>query len=206
MSILPIVITGDPVLHQRAQEIDVIDSSVADLAHDMIDTMVVAPGVGLAAPQVGVGQRLFVWRFSGQSAFDDLYGSTLGLRTPCAPSSGVVVNPQLEYKWDANAGLPAQLDEDRECEGCLSIPGYQYPLRRAGNVVLTGLSLRGQRIEIEAWGWLARIFQHEYDHLAGTLYVDRLDQPWKSASRQAIESEGWGRPGFQWTSKPRLLK
>lgn len=201
MTIMEIHITGDPVLHRRAEDVDAFDSSLADLAHDMVDTMAAAPGVGLAAPQVGVGLRLFVWRYAGAARFDGRYLGSDGvdLHEDGTGRHGVVVNPELLV-----SPVPVRPpDETCESEGCLSVPGHQFPLVRAEHAVLTGLDLAGAPLRIEAWGWLARIFQHEYDHLDGTLYVDRLGEPWASSAREAIASHGWGVPSRTWTPEER---
>lgn len=207
MSILPICITGEPVLHRVADPVDSFDSELSDLVADMIETMHAAPGVGLAAPQVGVGSQIFVWRYAGGGAFDSRYRDVLQLDEGPARGfntalSGVVVNPTLGLVWDtegAGAILPAQPDMVRESEGCLSVPGYGYPLRRALGAVLRGYDVSGAPIEVAARGWLARIFQHEYDHLRGTLYVDRLAQPYSDEAQQVIRERGWGTSGYTWT-------
>ena len=179
MAVLPIRITGDPVLHARALAVSEIDESILTLVSDMFETMQAAPGVGLAAPQVGIGLRIFVWHW----AEDD---STL--------HEGVAINPEL---WITPTELgPA--DEDEESEGCLSLPGERFALRRAEGAVLRATDLIGQRYEIEAHGWLARIFQHEYDHLNGVLYADRLDHAHAKSVAKAIKRESWGVPGKSW--------
>ena len=211
MSILPICITGEPVLHRAAAPVESFDSELHDLVADMIETMHAAPGVGLAAPQVGVGSQIFVWRYAGAGAFDSYYRDVLQLDEGPARGfntalSGVVVNPTLDLVWDtegAGAILPAQPDMVRESEGCLSVPGYGYPLRRALGAVLRGYDVDGKTIEVRARGWLARIFQHEYDHLRGTLYVDRLDAPYDEAARAHVAEHGWGAPGYTWTPGER---
>lgn len=207
MSILPICITGEPVLHRAAAPVESFDSELHDLVADMIETMHAAPGVGLAAPQVGVGSQVFVWRYGGAGSFDSHYRDVLQLDEGPARGfntalSGVVVNPTLGLVWDtegAGAILPAQPDMVRESEGCLSVPGYGYPLRRALGAVLRGNDVAGSAITVAARGWLARIFQHEYDHLRGTLYVDRLDTPYDEAARAHVAERGWGAPGYTWT-------
>ena len=211
MSILPICITGEPVLHRAAAPVESFDSELHDLVADMIDTMHEAPGVGLAAPQVGVGLQLFVWSYRGGGPFDRRYRDALALdRAPTLgfndAMSGVVVNPTLDLIWDeagAGAILPAQPDIADEAEGCLSVPGYGYPLRRALGAVLRGYDVNGNAIEVTARGWLARIFQHEYDHLRGTLYVDRLEEPYGQMAAELAHSKGWGRPGYTWTPGER---
>ena len=207
MSILPICITGEPVLHRVAAPIDSFDSELSDLVADMIETMHAAPGVGLAAPQVGVGSQIFVWRYAGGGAFDSRYRDVLELeegpqRGFNTMLSGVVVNPTLDLVWDdegAGAILPTRPDATCESEGCLSVPGYGYPLRRALGAVLRGYDVSGTPIKVAARGWLARIFQHEYDHLRGTLYVDRLAQPYADEAQQVIRERGWGTSGYTWT-------
>jgi peptide deformylase len=90
------------------------------------------------------------------------------------------------------------LDEVEELEGCLSVPGERFPLRRSDRVILTATNLDGNEYTIHADGWLARIFQHEYDHLLGVLYVDRLTEPHLTEARDAIHRDGWGVPGYSW--------
>ena len=211
MSILPICITGEPVLHRAAAPVESFDSELRDLVADMIETMHAAPGVGLAAPQVGVGSQVFVWRYRGAGSFDSYYRDVLQLDEGPARGfntalSGVVVNPMLDLVWDAKgvgAILPDEPDAVRESEGCLSVPGYGYPLRRALGAVLRGYDVDGNTIEVSARGWLARIFQHEYDHLRGTLYVDRLEEPYGQMAAELAHSKGWGRPGYTWTPGER---
>ena len=178
MSIRRIVITGEPVLHTRAQEVTEIDQSIRDLVADMYETMDKAPGVGLAAPQVGVGLRIFVF---------DWNDGTNHYRMEA-------INPELEL-GEISTDWP---DEDTESEGCLSIPGERYPLKRAMSAKLTASNLEGERYVIEAQGWLARIFQHEFDHLDGFLYADRLLKPYAKEMKKVIKFEGWGVPGNSW--------
>jgi peptide deformylase len=90
------------------------------------------------------------------------------------------------------------MDEEEELEGCLSVPGERFPLRRSDRVVLTAMDVDGHEFTIQAEGWLARIFQHEYDHLLGVLYVDRLVEPYFSEAAESIHREGWGKPGYSW--------
>lgn len=178
MAILPICITGEPVLHLRASEISTFDESLQGLIGDMFETMEAAPGVGLAAPQVGVGKRIFVYDW------DD--GETHW--------RGVAINPQLELS-ELEPGLP---DEETEVEGCLSIPGERAPLRRYNRAVLSAVDGEGKPYQIEATGWLARIFQHEFDHLEGVLYRDRLISEYQHELDEVIEEFGWGKPGRSW--------
>jgi peptide deformylase len=174
-----IVITGDPVLHNRAQEVSEINDYIRDLVDDMILTMEEAPGVGLAAPQIGIPLRIFV--FDWEDAEGEYHG--------------VAINPRLELgpleERDA--------DPESESEGCLSVPGERFPLLRATSAKLTALDLDGSEYTIEATGWLARIFQHEFDHLEGTLYVDRLSPENQKQARKTISKNGWGEPGLSWS-------
>ena len=178
MTVLSIRITGEPVLHDRALEVQEITSEIRELISDMFDTMDKAPGVGLAAPQVGVGLRIFVFDYEVEDTrFRD-----------------VAINPVLEIEpYDE-----ADPDEDLEVEGCLSIPGERFPLKRSERVVLKATDESGGHYEIAAEGWLARIFQHEFDHLNGTLYADRLIEPYHSEALEVIEENDWGLSGNSW--------
>ena len=180
MAVLPIRITGDPILHTVADPVTSFDADLRNLVADMFDTMERAPGVGLAAPQVGVGLRVFV--FNWVDDIDELW-------------RGVAINPELLI----NPPPIGEADVDTESEGCLSIPGERFPLRRADLAVLTAVDLDNQPFEITAQGWLARIFQHEFDHLNGILYADRLAKPHGSAAEKAVRKKGWGVPDLQWT-------
>lgn len=179
MTIRPICITGEPVLHQRAAEVTVFDDELRELVADMFETMDKAPGVGLAAPQIGVGLRIFTYDYPDDNGNE---------------RRGVIINPVLEI--GAVSQEPA--DEDTEVEGCLSVPGERFPLKRAEKAIVTGVDLDQKPVLIEAEGWYARIFQHEFDHLNGTLYVDRLAEPWKEISVDIIADNGWGKPGLSW--------
>jgi peptide deformylase len=179
MAIRRICITGDPVLHHPAREVTEFNQELRDLVRDMYDTMDKAPGVGLAAPQIGVDLRVFVYDY------DDDEGNE---------RRGVVINPTLEI----GPIEPGEADEDTEIEGCLSVPGERFPLKRADLAKVTGVDLDQNPVHIEAEGWFARIMQHEFDHLNGTLYVDRLAQPWKKLSAEIIQDNGWGNPGQSW--------
>src|SRR5215510_967899 len=143
---MPIRTLGDPVLREPTKPVDTFDGALRAVSEDMFETMYAAPGVGLAANQVGIGRAFFV--------YDDREGHT-----------GFVANPEL-----------SDLDgEDTIEEGCLSIPGPYHDTARAVRVRLRGQDLNGDPVDIAAEGLLARIFQHETDHLRGMLYIDRLD-------------------------------
>ncbi|HEY7399824.1 MAG TPA: peptide deformylase [Actinomycetota bacterium] len=150
--ILPIRTLGDPVLKNPSKPVLAFDDALRKLAQDMIESMYEAQGVGLAAPQIGLSIRAFV--------FDD--GET-------GPT--FMANPEL-----SEAEGEATLDE-----GCLSIPGPYYATRRAERIRCRGQDLAGEVYDVAAEGLLARIFQHETDHLDGTLYIDRLDEEGRRA-------------------------
>ncbi|MET4780062.1 peptide deformylase [Glaciihabitans sp. UYNi722] len=179
MAVLPIQITGNPVLHARASDVTEFDAKLATLVADMFETMEAAPGVGLAAPQVGVAKRLFVYNWT-----DDDGGLW----------RGVAINPEL---WISPTPT-GEADEESESEGCLSIPGERFPLRRAELAILRGVDLEQKPFEITTEGWLARIFQHEFDHLDGVLYADRLEYKQAKAAVKAVRKNGWGVPDQSW--------
>ncbi|MFK4790059.1 peptide deformylase [Microbacterium sp. ZW T5_56] len=180
MAVLPIRIMGDPVLHAPASPVGEITDDVRTLVADMFETMDLAPGVGLAAPQVGVALRIYVY------SYEDDEGQ---------PWRGEIINPEL-WMVSPEPGAP---DPDEESEGCLSVPGERFPLRRSDRVRVTGIDLAGTPVSIDVSGWRARIMQHEFDHLDGVLYVDRIDDgDWKSVQKIA-KKRGWGRTVTSWT-------
>ncbi len=155
---------GDPVLRQRTREIEEIDARVAKLAEDMIATMHAAPGVGLAANQVGVQRRLFVYDIGD------------GPR--------VIVNPRIvesSGEWTFE-------------EGCLSVPGLSWPIVRPNAVHLVGVDLDGDELSIEATEYEGRVFQHEVDHLDGTLLVERLDEDQRREARAILRARALNLP------------
>jgi peptide deformylase len=171
---------GDPVLHAPASPVGEITDDVRTLVADMYETMDLAPGVGLAAPQVGVALRIYVY------SYEDDEGQ---------PWRGEVINPEL-WMMPLEPGAP---DPDEESEGCLSVPGERFPLRRSERVRVTGTDLNGDPVTIDVSGWRARIMQHEFDHLDGVLYVDRIDDgDWKTVQKIA-KKRGWGRTLTSWT-------
>lgn len=186
MPVRKIVITGEPVLHSPALKVDAVTPEIRDLVEDMYLTMDKAPGVGLAAPQIGVPLRIFVFDWE----------------TDEGQIRGVAINPTLEIS-EVSEEWP---DEDLEVEGCLSIPGERYPLKRADRATLRATDLEGEAFEIVAQGWLARIFQHEFDHLNGILYADRLLKPYARELKKVIKEEGWGVPGESWTPGQEFLE
>lgn len=179
MAVRPIVITGEPVLHTPAAEVGGIDDELRALVRDLEETMAAAPGVGLAAPQVGVPLRVFVWHWTDETG---------------AEHRGTAIDPVL-WISPTPTGEP---DPDTEAEGCLSIPGERFPLRRAERAILQATGLDGARFELQAEGWLARILQHEFDHLNGVLYADRLAYPHAHSVAKVIRKRSWGVPGVSW--------
>jgi peptide deformylase len=158
MTIFPIRQYGDPVLRQPTKEIEEIDGAVAKLAQDMIETMYAAPGVGLAANQVGVQRRLFV--------YDVGDGPVVVVNPTIVESSG-------EWTYE---------------EGCLSVPGLSWPIVRPGSVHLVGYDLDGNEFSIEADELVGRVFQHEMDHLGGVLIVERLDDDQRHEAKAILRA------------------
>ncbi|MGO8959768.1 MAG: peptide deformylase [Streptosporangiaceae bacterium] len=165
MSIRPIRLFGDPVLRTPADPVTTFDAELRKLVNDLTDTMMDAPGVGLAAPQIGVGLRVFTY------FVDDVVGH--------------LINPSLQLSDEM------ELDD----EGCLSFPGLAYPTNRALGVVATGFDMHGEPVTLAGTGQLARCVQHETDHLDGVLFIDRLDPTQrKLAMKEIRSSEWWGEP------------
>jgi peptide deformylase len=160
MSSYTIRVFGDPVLKQRAAEVTNVDGALVRLVDDMVETMYEAPGVGLAAPQVGVQKRLFVY---------DLHDG-LGARTLINP---VISESRGEWEYE---------------EGCLSVPGLYFPIVRPKEVHLTGYDLDGNEVSIEADEFEARVFQHELDHLDGRLLLELLDADQRKAAMKALHN------------------
>lgn len=162
MAIRPIRLLGDPVLRTKAEVVTTFDKELRTLVKDLQDTMIEAPGVGLAAPQLGVGLRVFVYDV------DDVLGH--------------LVNPVLHF--------PTEEDQDGD-EGCLSLPGLTFDCRRKEHVVAHGQNVYGDPVTVEGHALLARCVQHEVDHLDGVLFIDRLDPETKKAAMQAIREAEW---------------
>lgn len=187
MAILPIRIVGDPVLHNPTESVALDEAGkppadVVALLDDMYETMDAANGVGLAANQVGVGRRFFV--------YDCPEGNGRG----GARRRGEVINPVLE-----TSEIPETMpDPDDNDEGCLSVPGEQFPTGRADWAKVTGVDRNGDKVEIEGKDFFARMLQHETGHLDGFLYVDVLMGRNARAAKKAIKRNGWGVPGLTW--------
>ncbi|CAI9406304.1 peptide deformylase [Nocardioides sp. T2.26MG-1] len=161
MPVQPIRLLGDPVLRKPAIEVVDFDKELRRLVEDLTDTMLDAPGAGLAAPQIGVGLRAFTWYVDGEV--------------------GHLVNPRLELSAEIQDGP----------EGCLSIPGLSIDCRRALSVVAHGFNMYGDPVVIEGSELLARAIQHETDHLDGVLFIDRLDPEARKAAMKEIRESDW---------------
>lgn len=158
MTVRPLSVFPEEVLRQQAQTVETFDQDLKLLVDDMIETMRVAPGVGLAAPQIGISKRIIVIEFGDE--YDETVPNQLY----------VLINPEITKK--SNASLTG-------IEGCLSVPGLVGEVARASAVTVVGQDLEGKKVKFRAQGWLARIFQHEIDHINGVLYTDRAEDIWK---------------------------
>ena len=163
MAVLEIVTLPQPVLRHKARKVSDFGSDLQTLVDDMIETMRQAPGVGLAAPQVDESVRLIVVEYGDEENED----------TP--PKLYVMVNPEITR---------TSQETELGTEGCLSIPGIQGDVERLSAVTVKGLNRHGQPMTVKAKGWLARIFQHEIDHLDGVLFVDRAEKLWQAEEHQ----------------------
>ena len=161
MAVQPIRLFGDPILRSRATEVDSFDRELRQLVTDLTDTMLAAPGAGLAAPQIGVGLRVFTWNVHGEV--------------------GHLVNPVLELSAETQDGA----------EGCLSLPELTYDCLRAMSVIATGFDMHGEPVRLETTELLARAMQHETDHLDGILFIDKLDTDARKAAMKEIRDSDW---------------
>lgn len=161
MSVQRIRLFGDPVLRRPAAEVVDFDRELRRLVEDLTDTMLDAPGAGLAAPQIGVGLRVFTWHVE-----DEL---------------GHLVNPRLRLSEEMQDGP----------EGCLSVPDLSFDCRRARHVVASGFTMYGEPVAVEGSDVLARALQHETDHLDGVLFLDRLDPATRKQAMKAIRETDW---------------
>jgi peptide deformylase len=161
VAIQPIRLFGDPVLRTPAQPVTDFDKELRQLVKDLEETMIDAPGAGLAAPQIGVGLRVFTYHVDGVL--------------------GHLVNPDLDLSEEEQEGD----------EGCLSFPGLVYDTRRALSVVAKGFDMHGEPVVIEGSQLLARAIQHETDHLDGILFIDRLDKAQRKLALKAIREAEW---------------
>jgi peptide deformylase len=165
----PIRLFGDPVLTTPAVPVTTFDKELRVLVRDLVDTMTDAPGAGLAAPQIGVGLRVFVYDVD--------------------ETVGHLINPEL--------GPFSDEEQDGE-EGCLSFPGLAFPTKRAQTVVARAFNMYGDPVVLEGSALMARCLQHETDHLDGILFIDRLDPEQRKVAMKAIrEAEWFGAPAPQ---------
>ena len=162
MPVRPIRLFGDPVLRTPASEVVDFDRELRTLVDDLTATMLDAPGAGLAAPQIGVGLRVFTWFVDGEV--------------------GHLVNPDV---------VPVGEETEEDAEGCLSIPGYRFDCRRHLYVAATGWTMHGEPIRVEGSHKLARAIQHETDHLDGVLFIDRLDAEARAAALDVLGAAEW---------------
>jgi peptide deformylase len=177
MPLQPIRLFGDPVLRTPAAPVETFDKELRTLVADLTDTMMDAPGVGLAAPQIGVSLRVFAYWV------DDVVGH--------------LINPSLDLSDEEELGE----------EGCLSLPGLTYDTMRALRVVATGMNMHGEPVTLEGSELLARCVQHETDHLDGILFIDRLDtMARKAAMKEIRESEWFGAPAPVVRFSPHSLR
>ncbi|MDX1648135.1 MAG: peptide deformylase [Longimicrobiales bacterium] len=151
MAVREIVLLGDPVLRQEADDVTVFDERLRHVVRDMFETMYDAEGIGLAAPQIGLSQRIIVVDLRVQEGEE--------------PRSVAVVNPVVA--WESE-------EEDKQTEGCLSIPGLEEVVKRPMSVRVEGQDPEGTDIVVEADGLFARALQHEIDHVNGILFLDRV--------------------------------
>ncbi|MCY4037545.1 MAG: peptide deformylase [bacterium] len=164
MAPLRIRVYGDPVLRRVAQDVTDIDGAMAELCQEMLAAMYEAPGIGLAAPQVGVSQRFFVYDFG--------------------EGPGVLVNPEItesDGEWVYN-------------EGCLSVPELSWEIVRPRRIHLKAHDLHGNELSIEAEDLEARLFQHELDHLAGRILLDYLDEDQRREAKRVLREQAMSRP------------
>ncbi|MDA3631132.1 peptide deformylase [Saccharopolyspora sp. WRP15-2] len=179
MAVHPICVYGDPVLHNPTRRVERFDEELRTLVEDMFETMAAANGVGLAANQIGVDLRVFVYDCPDDEGVQH---------------RGVVVNPEL-----TTSEIPESMpDPDEDWEGCLSVPGESYPTGRASWAKVTGSDVDGKPVEAEGTGFFARCLQHETDHLDGYVYLDRLVGRHKRAAKKMIKRNEWGVPGLSW--------
>jgi peptide deformylase len=170
MTLRKIVTTPDPVLKRKARAVGKFDKYLQTLLDDMVETMREAPGVGLAAPQIGLSQRVIVVEYFEKEEQEEVEN---------APKKvWAMINPEI---------IKASEEMLIGAEGCLSIPGLVGEVERHAEVHVKGLNKHGKPMKVKARGWLARIFQHEIDHLNGILFTERATRVWKP--QQEVEAE-----------------
>ncbi len=168
MAIRRIYLAHEPILRQTAKPVTRFHDGLQELIDDMLETMQSAPGVGLAAPQVGESLRLFVAQWPEDEEDQESW------------KTYTIVNPVI---------VKMSQEEEEGEEGCLSVPGYVGDVWRSTEILVKGRDRYGKKLRMKIRGWLARIFQHEIDHLNGTLFIDRVDSPDKIRRVEAGEEE-----------------
>ncbi|MFZ1040045.1 MAG: peptide deformylase [Anaerolineales bacterium] len=175
MALRTIVTLPEPVLYRKARAITKFDKNLQALIDDMIDTMRDAPGVGLAAPQVGISERLIVVEYAEQP--EEKEGEE---QEAVKPKLYVMINPEI---------VKTSEETVMGVEGCLSIPGLVGEVERFEEIQIKGLNRRGQPMKVKAKGWLARIFQHEVDHINGLVFTQRATKVWKPETQEEEEDK-----------------
>jgi peptide deformylase len=171
MALRTIVTLPEPILRRKARPVAKIDKNLQTLIDDMIETMREAPGVGLAAPQVGIPERLAVIEYAEEEE-EKAEGSEEDTQPIRPKKLYVIINPEI---------VKASEEKVTGVEGCLSIPGLVGEVDRHEMIQVKALNRHGKPVKIKAEGWLARIFQHEIDHLNGVLFTDLAERVWKPA-------------------------
>ncbi len=170
MTLRTIVTLPDPVLKRKAHPVTTFDKDLHTLLDDMVETMREAPGVGLAAPQIGLSERIIVIEYFEKEEDEE--------KEDAPKKIWALVNPEI---------VKASEEKLLGVEGCLSIPGIVGEVERHAEVQVKGMNKQGKPVKIKAKGWLARIFQHEIDHLNGILFTERATRIWKP--REEVETE-----------------
>lgn len=174
MGLREIVFVPDPVLRRKAHKVTTFDKEFQTLVDDMVETMREAPGVGLAAPQVGIAARLIVVEYAEEDEEDEEASKEVPKKL------FIVANPEI---------VKASEEMETGPEACLSVPGLVGDVDRHVKILVKGYNRRGQPVKIKAEGWLARIFQHEIDHLEGVLFTDRASRVWKPKEGEPIPAD-----------------
>jgi len=159
MAVLPIRTFGDPVLKEHCPEVEEINPDVASLIKDLIDTLPKPGGAGLSANQIGVVKRVFIYEFEGDIE--------------------ACINPHIISRSD---------ETTQDVEGCLSLPGVGVPVERSEIIEMEYLDINGEKVTVKAEGWIARVFQHETDHLDGKLILDRTDRECRVDALEALQA------------------
>ena len=170
VSIRKIVTVPSPVLREKAKPVRQITPDIETLIDNMIETMREAPGVGLAAPQVGVGIQVIVVEYAEGSENDKAEADGDTEPAPKPKKLYAVMNPEITRQ---------SKETELGNEGCLSIPDYMGEVERYNTVTVKGIDRHGRSFKLKTKGWMARIFQHEIDHINGVLFIDRTDKVWK---------------------------